>query len=252
MSEFNCAFNAKFQDSISEYEALSFDLCIADPPYFSGPEKRKYYGKAVATNGVKRPDYGITTTWEIPTGEDFLSLERVSKNQIIWGANYFSRHVEPHKTPRRAGLQEWLDAHPVGWIVWDKCNGVSSFNDFELAWTSFDRPTQVFRFMWNGMQQGLNFRSGHVMQGNKSLNEKRIHPTQKPVALYEWLFTEYADPGQKILDPYLGSGSIRIAAEKFGVNLIAYESDKKRFDDQQDRFFKWFVTEKSKLKLFAL
>lgn len=250
MSTFNTVFNTPFQESINAYESKVFDLSVPDPPYFSGPEKRDYYGKAVGSKGVKRVQYGITNTWTLPTEQDFHSIERVSKNMIVWGANYFSRHGEPHKTPRRRELDEWIEAHPVGWIVWDKCNGKSSFNDFELAWTSFDLPTRIFPFMWNGMQQGKSFREGWVMQGNKALNEKRIHPTQKPVALYEWILWEYMKPGQKLLDPYIGSGSVRIAAHRYGVNLIGYESDKKRFDDQDARFSGYLHGLKKQPQLF--
>lgn len=181
-----------------------YDLAIVDPPYFDGPNKSGYYGKGYSSLGVQRAKhYDTILGWEIPGLEYFTELRRVSKHQIIWGANHFA---------------ERADFSGPGWIVWDKLNGASSFADAELAYSSFDKAVRVFRYVWNGMHQGQ-------YGGNKLLNEKRIHPTQKPAALYEWLLANYAKPGQRILDTHLGSGSIAIAALNMGFQLDGVELD---------------------------
>lgn len=211
---------------MSRYPNLYWDLAVDDPPYFNGPNKLGYYGAGWSSLGVKRDIYEKVGTWDIPGQEYFDMVRRKSRNQIIFGANYFDFIEQPYKTPRKGPeFDQWLEDHPTGWIVWDKCNDTSTFNDFELAWTSFDRPTVVFKFMWNGMLQGKSATEGHIMQGNKKLNEKRIHPTQKPTPLYKYIFTEYARSGQKILDNFLGSGSSAIAAHDYGLDFTGCEKD---------------------------
>ena len=196
-----------------------YDLTIADPPYYSGPEKRGYYGSKTSAIGVYR-DYPITPTWKLPTSDVFSEIRRVSKKIIIWGCNYFP-----------------TEQFPCGRIVWDKCNGSSSFSDCELAATDIHNTVRVFRYMWNGMMQGKSISEGHIMQGNKALNEKRIHPTQKPVALYKWLLMQYAQPGMLIFDPFLGSGSSRIAAYDSDMNFEGCEIEKEYYDLQSNRFY---------------
>ena len=182
----------------------AYDLAIVDPPYFNGPNKTGYYGKGYSSLGVQRAKhYDTLPVWNVPDLQYFTELRRVSRNQIIWGANHF------------AGV---ADFSGPGWIVWDKLNGESSFADAELAYSSFDKACRVFRYVWNGMHQGQ-------YGGNKALNEKRIHPTQKPIALYEWLLAKYAKSGQRILDTHLGSGSIAIAAINMGFQLDGVELD---------------------------
>lgn len=191
-----------------------YDLAIVDPPYFDGPNKTGYYGKGYSSLGVQRAKhYDTLPFWNVPGPEYFAELRRVSKNQIIWGANHF------------AGVSDFSGP---GWIVWDKLNGESSFADAELAYSSFDKSCRVFRYVWNGMHQGQ-------YGGNKALNEKRIHPTQKPVALYEWLLAKYANPGQRVLDTHLGSASIAIAAMNMGFELDGVELDPGMFDAALDR-----------------
>lgn len=194
----------KFSDSY-------FDVAIVDPPYYSGPEKRKFYGRKISPIGVQRI-YDKSEAWTVPEREYFDELFRISKNQIIFGCNYFD--------------------YPFGSgrIVWDKCNGSSSFSDCELAYTSFHDSVRLFRYMWNGMMQGKSISEGHIQQGNKKLNEKRIHPTQKPVNLYRWLVQKYLKPGQLVLDTHVGSGSSLIAFEEYGLQYIGYEIDKSYYD----------------------
>lgn len=194
-----------------------FDLAVVDPPYFSGPERRGYYGKSDGGIGGRK-DYAISPKWDIPEPDYFRELQRISKRFIVWGCNYFSFRFPP------------------GRIVWDKCNGESSFSDCEIAATNCHDSVRLFRFMWNGMMQGKNIEEGYIQQGDKSKNEIRIHPTQKPIALYTWTFQRYAKPGFRILDTHLGSGSSRIAAYEAGLDFVGYEIDQDYFNLQEERF----------------
>ena len=198
--------NADCLDILRELPECSYDLAIVDPPYFSGPERRGFYGQRESKIGVKRI-YEKSEKWEVPRKEYFDELLRVARHYIVWGCNYFDYHFAS------------------GRIVWDKCNGSSSFSDCELAATNLFDSVRLFPFMWNGMCQGKSMKEGRVMQGNKKLNEKRIHPTQKPVILYAWLLSNYAKPGWKILDTHLGSGSIAIACSELGFHLLGIELD---------------------------
>lgn len=207
----NIAFMATVPDK-------HYDLAIVDPPYFSGPDKLGYYGERVSSVGVKREQYSKVGQWEVPTVEYLNELVRVSKHQIIWGINYYQFF------------------HCVGRIIWDKVNGKSSFSDCEIASCSLHDSTKMYRFMWNGMMQGESALNGTKMKGDKSLNEKRIHPTQKPVALYKWLLHNYAKPGDKILDTHLGSGSIAIACHEMGFSLDACEIDKDYYEAAVKRY----------------
>lgn len=217
----NQAFNLDCLPEMRKYPDKYFDLSIVDPPYFSGPEKRGYYGCSNSKIGVERVDYPISETWTVPDATYFRELERVSKCYIVWGCNYF----------------EYIFCH--GRIVWDKCNGKSSFSDCEIAATNCHDSVRLFRYMWNGMCQGKSILEGHIMQGNKKKNEVRIHPTQKPVDLYRWILMNYAKPGDRILDTHLGSGSSRIAAYDLGFDFTGYELDEETFKRQENRFHEY-------------
>ena len=189
-----------------------FDVAVVDPPYFSGPEKRKFYGNETSSIGVKRVEYEKMDTWKPPSKEYFNQLFRVSKNQIIWGCNYFDYNFPP------------------GRIIWDKCNGNSSFSDCEIAACSFHDSVRLFRYMWNGMQQGKSINEGWIQQGNKSMNEKRIHQTQKPVNLYRWICQRYIKEGGAVLDTHVGSASSLIAYEENGLSYVGFEIDRKMYE----------------------
>lgn len=197
--------NADCMEILKRLPSDSFDLAIVDPPYFSGPERRQYYGKKTSATGVRRRLYPVTDKWEVPTAEYFDELRRVSRYYIVWGCNYFDYNF----------------AH--GRIVWDKCNQSSSYSDAEIAATNLFDSVRLFPYMWNGMLQGKSVTDGRTQQGNKALNEKRIHPTQKPVALYSWLLTRYAKDGWKILDTHMGSGSSAIACHNLGYEMLGIE-----------------------------
>ena len=195
-----------------------FNLVCDDPPYFEGPNKRLYYGNEVNKLKIRRRDYQIIQKWKPPTRGYFQSIIKISQNQIIFGCNYFKFQFGP------------------GRIIWDKCNFDSSFSDCEEAYCSLHSSVRLFRFMWNGMMQGKSVTEGHIQQGNKAKNEKKIHPTQKPVALYSWIFSKYAKPGDKVFDPHVGSGSSRIAAWDAGLDYYGCELDAETFNLQEERF----------------
>ena len=140
---------------------------------------------------------------DAPPPEYFAELRRVSRNQIIFGANHFISRIP-------------FDS--ACWIVWDKENGQTDFADCELAWTSFKSAARLFRFKWHGM-----------LQGDMRNKEIRIHPNQKPVKLYEWILTRYAQPGDRILDTHAGSGSCLIAAYKTQHDFLGFELDEEYF-----------------------
>jgi site-specific DNA-methyltransferase (adenine-specific) len=195
---------------MSRYEDNHFDLAIVDPPYgIDVGNQSQGKGGGVA----KKIDYTVKD-WDksSPDLEYFKELKRVSKNQIIWGANHFINKI-PFGSPC--------------WIVWDKVNGGTDFADCELAYTSFKTAVRKISWRWSGM-----------LQQDMKNKEKRIHPTQKPVKLYEWLLMNYAKEGDKILDTHLGSGSIAIACHNLKFDLTACELDKEYFDSAMKRITK--------------
>lgn len=185
-----------------------FDLGIVDPPYGIGESSNNNNGRSKLAISK---DYG-NKDWDNkpPTKEYFDELIRITKNQIIWGANHFIDLI-----PYRSSC----------WVVWDKVNGQNDFADCELAWSSFKTAVRRIEFKWHGM-----------LQGNMKNKEVRIHPTQKPVALYKWLLKNYAKPGDTIFDSHVGSGSIRIACHDMGFDFTGCEIDEDYYRDQETRF----------------
>jgi site-specific DNA-methyltransferase (adenine-specific) len=188
---------ADCMDVMRESPDNHWDLAIIDPPYGIGEDGAKNHSRGKAAP----PTMYAAKSWdrETPPVEFFDELRRVSKNQIIWGANHFMEKV--------------MRGSP-SWIIWDKENGENDFADAELAYTSHKKAARIFKFRWAGM-----------LQGDMKNKEKRIHPTQKPVALYNWILANYAKPGMRILDTHLGSGSIAIACHYAGQHLTACEID---------------------------
>ena len=190
--------NEDNMELMARYEDNYFDLAIVDPPYGLGDRLVK--GGAKGGMGTMRnlADDKVTT-WgdKIPPPEYFTELQRVSKNQIIWGGNYFLDYLG--KTD--------------GFIVWDKMNGTNPMADAELAWQNIKGTTRMFRW--------------HHFSGEKTT---KIHPTQKNIKLYEWLLMNYANEGDKILDTHLGSGSIAIACHNLGFELTGCELDKDYYE----------------------
>lgn len=220
MLKINQLYNMDCMEGMKQFPDKYFELAIVDPPY--GDVKAGGYMNGKSAGGVaKHPKYNYSIWSQAkPNSEYFSELFRVSKNQIIWGGNYFSTEICRDSTC---------------WIVWDKVNGTTNWADCELAWTSFDSAARLFHFMWNGMLQGKSISDGQTMQGKKILNEVRIHPTQKPVALYEWILQNFAKLGDKILDTHVGSASSLIACHKMNFEYIGFELDKDYFKAATER-----------------
>lgn len=208
---------------MKEFPDKYFDLAIVDPAYGRkehGGRKRSGYVKQ--KNGskifVKDGQYE-NRNWdnEPPSEEYFNELIRVSKNQIIFGCNYFD--------------------YPLigGRIIWDKCNDGSDQSDAEIAYCSMNNRVDIFRYMWRGMFQGKSISEGTTQQGNKRLNEKRIHPTQKPIALYEWILNIYTKPNDIILDTHVGSASSLIACYNTNHKFVGFELDKHYYELSKQR-----------------
>lgn len=203
-------FNQDCMDVMRRYPDKYFDLAVVDPPYGIGESGGSNKTRTMLAKSIDyKPFYGKDT--DPPSKEYFSELERVSKNQIIFGANHFADRL----------------SNPASscWLVWDKENGATDFADCELAYTSFKTAVRIFRFRWQGM-----------LQGDMKQKEIRIHPTQKPVSLYTWIFQNYAKPGQKVLDTHMGSQSSRIAAYDQGLNYTGCEIDKHYFDAGNERY----------------
>lgn len=230
--ELNMLYNMDCMEGMKLFPDKYFQLAIVDPPYgINAPNmnmgsntnrggrdkngEKQYPGISTAEKLRKgRLNAGagklknralnkmpIAWDYEKPTPDYFKELFRVSQNQIIWGGNYF-------------------DLPPTRCIVcWDKCQPWENFSQWEMAWTSFDKPAALYRLSNTG---GANF-------------EKKIHPTQKPVKLYEWLLHKFASPGDKILDTHVGSASSLIACHNYGFDYIGFEIDKQYYSDAYER-----------------
>ena len=218
----NVAYNMDCMEAMKQFPDNAFDLAVVDPPYGGGATDTKLHGATDGRFGNKgsvfekyreikaerrgcgHNKYDVKITeWDIPpTQEYFSELFRISKNQVIWGGNYFSL------PPTRC------------FLVWRKLTISENFSMAmaEYAWTSFNGNAKVFECA--------------------PQDSKRFHPTQKPKALYDWIYKLYAKQGMKILDTHLGSGSSRIAAYDAGLDFVGYEIDKEYFDKQEERFQK--------------
>ena len=191
-------YNEDCLEAMKRMEDGKYDLAIVDPPY--GLKYIYKHDNTGKNKHIKQKNYHYGT-WDSspPNKEYFDELIRVSKNQIVFGANHFIS-----KLPYDSSC----------WIVWNKKNGDNLYADCELAWTSFPTAVRMVEYRWHGM-----------LQENMRNKEQRIHPTQKPVDLYRWILSNYAKEGDTILDTHLGSGSIAIACHDMGYSLDGYELD---------------------------
>tara|TARA_R100000664_G_scaffold15934_1_gene24628 strand:+ start:75 stop:746 length:672 start_codon:yes stop_codon:yes gene_type:complete len=198
-------YNLDCMELMKNYSDNYFDLAIVDPPYGIGFGNFNRTNKASNGERYKSNKYK-NSNWDdgIPNDEYFAELKRVSKNQIVWGGNYF-----PFL---------WKNGCR-GFIFWYKGNPVENFADGELAWTSFDKVAKCFDYRYYGS-----------LMGNSSA-DKKIHPTQKPIQLYNWILKNYATTDDKILDTHLGSGSTAIACFYYGCKeFVGMEIDKDYFN----------------------
>ena len=207
MNEINLIHGDSLQ-ALKNYGDNHFDIAIVDPPYGIDINNQSQ-GKG---GGVARKIDYTKKDWDksVPDITYFNEVRRVSKNQIVWGANHFIS-----KLPIDSSC----------WLVWDKDNGTSDFADCELAWTSFKTAVRRFKYTWAGMRQQ-----------NMKDKEERIHPTQKPVALYKWMLDNYTCEGDLVLDTHLGSGSIAIACHYMKRRLVGYEIDQEYYEKACKRF----------------
>lgn len=221
MIELNSFICADCMDYLPQFPDKYFELAIVDVPYGIGEDGSKNHTR---TKLAKSKDYKGYTGGDLsaPDKKYFDELMRVSKNQIIWGANHFIS-----KIPYDSSC----------WIVWDKQNGENDFADCELAWTSFSTSVKIFHYRWAGM-----------LQGNMKNKEYRIHPNQKPVLLYDWILSKYAKQGDKILDTHAGSASSLIACHKNGFDYIGFEKDPYYYNLASKRLEEY----KSQITLFDL
>ena len=201
----------------------AFDIAIVDPQYGRGEHGGIKRSSAVVQKSGKkifvRDGNYDKKTWDDkpPDPTYFVELRRVAKQQIIFGVNYFEANFRG------------------GRIVWDKINDGADQSGCEIAYNSLNERVDIVRYMWRGMLQGEIVGSTRA-QGNKSLNEARIHPTQKPVKLYDWLFRTYVKTGQTILDTHLGSASSAIAAYRLGLDFVGCEIDTDYYAAAAERF----------------
>jgi len=214
-NEDNMALMARYPDNY-------FDLAIVDPPYGIGASKQTQSSSKIKgrKNSIVKRSSLISKDWdnETPTKEYFDELFRVSKNQIIWGGNYFNLPL----------INSWL--------IWNKLQVLETRSDGEMAWTSFKKPLKIVPLLQDGFKRGQNVGYNQPVIYNEPFSGKQtIHPTQKPVALYKWLLDKYAKEGDKILDTHIGSGSIAIACHEYGFELTACELDTEYFEKAVER-----------------
>ena len=197
-------------EGMKGYEDGYFDLACVDPVFGEMVTKGGYMSNSSSSMAKNKKYNNNLWKQEKTNAEYFIELFRISKNQIVWGGNYFTEEINKNSSC---------------WIVWNKKNGENVFADCEIAWTSFKTAVRMFEFRWQGM-----------LQENMKDKEIRIHPTQKPVALYDFIYKNYATEGMKILDTHLGSQSNRISAEKNKMIFTAFETDEDYFNQGNKRF----------------
>jgi site-specific DNA-methyltransferase (adenine-specific) len=187
---------------MKHYPDKYFDLAVVDPPYGNNLSG----GRSSKNGWNNKIDWDkCNNGWNltIPTPEYFAELQRVSKNQIVWGGNYFANMLPNSEC----------------WLIWDKGQRDFSLADGEMAWTSFDKAMRI-----------------HTIHRAVANQENKMHPTQKPIKLYDWIFSKYATEGMKILDTHLGSGSSRISANKAKLHFVGCEIDEEYFNKQNKRY----------------
>ena len=206
----NIVYNMDCMEYMKTCKDNQFDLAIVDPPYGIGWDRdnlENYNSVGCESWKNRKPKGYIKKNWdERPNKIYFDELFRISKNQIIWGGNYFTDILIP----------------TGGWIIWNKQVVMPTFSDGEMAWTSNKNSMKIIDLLWAGYR--------------KCEETDRIHPTQKPIALYKWLLQNYAKQGQTIFDSHVGSGSSRIACYELGFDFIGCELDKDYWEAQEQRF----------------
>ena len=211
---------ADCMEAMKEFPDKFFDLAIVDPPY--GGVTQGGYMQNNAGKLAKCNDYHLGL-WQCdkPQKEYFDELRRVSKNQVVWGGDYFASMLPDSQC----------------WLVWDKKHDGLCYADVELAWTSFNKAARIFHYLWNGM-----------IQENMADKQVRIHPTEKPISLYQWILDRYSKKGERILDTHAGSASSLIACHRAGLEAWGFEIDQEYFSKAKERLER----EKNQVNLFEL
>lgn len=206
--EFNKVYNMDCLELMKEMEkqGIVVDWCITDPPYGIGEDGKKNHSRSVLAKAQKYTE----KEWDKKRIDKkyFDLIKKISKNQIIFGGNYYTDYLQPSSC----------------WIVWDKLNGDNDFADCELAWCSLNKSVRKFDYRWAGM-----------LQGNMKDKEIRIHPTQKPLPLFVWILNNYTKEGDTIFDPFMGSFTTAVACHKMGRKFLGAELDKEYFDKGSKR-----------------
>ena len=199
-------YNTDCMQGMKQYPDKHFDLAVVDPPYGIGAGSKSFINRKTANKRAEK--FYKDNDWDKCTPEDeyWQELMRVSKNWIVWGGNYFTQYLPPARC----------------FIVWDKKTGTNSYADCELALTNIDSNARIITKIWLG---------AHAQD-----DDGRIHPTQKPIMVYDFIYQNYANEGYKILDTHLGSGSNRISAHKNGFDFTGFEIDKDYYEAQERRF----------------
>lgn len=199
--ELNKIYNIDAFDGLKQLGDKSVDLILTDPPYGIGETNQKNASR----KKLAKPTDFSSYQWDeqrLP-GSYFREMLRISKEQVIFGGNYYTDYLNPSSC----------------WIVWDKDNGDNDFADCELAWTSFKGAVRKFKWRWAGMlQEKMNWK------------EKRVHPTQKPLELFRWILKKYTKEGDLVLDPFMGSGTTAVACKQLNRRFIGFETDKNYVD----------------------
>jgi len=204
------------------------DLCLTDPPYGIGYDQNAYKkrGHQYGNEQAKKGEY-MNTNWDnfIPEKDLFVEMIKKSKNQIIFGGNYFAEYLKNSSC----------------WLVWDKNNGNNAFADCELAWTSFKTAVRKYKFTWNGM-----------LQEDMKNKEKRHHPTQKPIKLFERILIDYSKENDLIIDPFGGSGTTAIACENINRRWIMIEKEEAYCEIIKNRVSKIYEEKEKKRNTFKI
>jgi len=213
-------YNQDCMEEMKEFPDKFFELAIVDPPYNVGASDGRFGGKLKAPSmvGGKANARNYTNHDRTPDKLYFNELFRVSKNQIIWGMNYYPQYL-----------------YHSGAVIWDKKNDNNQvLSDCEIAFQSFNKLVNIVRIAW----------SGFYKEDDREDYKFRVHPNQKPVRLYKWLLTKYAKQGDKILDTHVGSASSLIACEDLGFSYVGFELDKNYYDSAMKRIENYLLQEK--------
>lgn len=209
----NTLYNEDCLEAMKNIPDKYFDLAIVDPPYGIGIDGQKEYISNTNSKHNRKAHTFYGWDQERPGKEYFRELERISKHQVIWGGNYFVQYLQPTK----------------GWLVWDKGQHGLSMSDCELAYTSFNKPTRV-----------ININRGELRR------ERTIHPTQKPIKLYDWILSMFANEDCKVIDTHCGSASSLIACHRAGIEFLGFEIQEEYYKSAKARL----EAEQAQLRLF--